>query len=100
MSRSTVIITSAFLIVLMPFLGFPRSWEPKVFLLLGGIIIVIELYAVLSRAQDAFFRDYEVNTDVYAEKIKKKTTPESNNKNGDFGIVHEENLEEEITKDR
>ena len=99
-----MIITSAFLIVLMPLLGFPRSWEPKVLLLLGGIIIVIELYAVLSRAQDAFFRDYEVNTDVYTERIQKRETFGSEEKENDLEIVYQETLEisseEESSKDR
>ena len=61
--------------MLVPFLGFPRSWEPKIFIVLGGIIVVVEMYAVLARAQEAFFRDYEVNTEVYAERIQGRVTP-------------------------
>ncbi len=72
MSRSTVIIVLAFFIILVPFLGFPRSWEPVIFFLSGGVIIFIELYAVLVRAQESFFRDYEINTDVYSEKNKRE----------------------------
>ncbi len=73
MSRSTVIITTAVLIILVPFLGFPRGWQPFIFLVLGGIIIAVEFYAVVVRAQHAFFRDYEVNTEVYSERAHGKT---------------------------
>lgn len=70
MSRSTLIVAAAFFVMLVPFLGFPRSWEPNIFLALGGLIVIVELYAVLGRAQEAFFRDYEVRTEVYAERIQ------------------------------
>ncbi|MFP4022226.1 MAG: hypothetical protein ACLFNN_00950 [Candidatus Paceibacterota bacterium] len=73
MSRSTIIITAAFFIILIPFLGFPREWEPVLFSVLGGVIIIVELYAVLARAQEAFFREYEIETDVYAEKRHPQT---------------------------
>lgn len=73
MSRSTVIIFLTFFIILVPFLGFPRSWEPFILLMSGGVIILIELYAVLVRAQDSFFRDYEIKTDVYSEKIQRES---------------------------
>ncbi len=39
--------------------------------------MVIELYAVIMRAQDAFFRDYEVNTEVYGERIQSKVVKRS-----------------------
>ncbi len=72
MSRSTVIIISSFLIILIPFLGFPRSWEPGIIFFLASVIILVELYAVLSRAQEAFFLDHEIVNDVYTEKVQKR----------------------------
>lgn len=80
MSRSTLIIAAAFFVMISPFLGFPRSWEPTVFVILGGVILLVELSAVLARAQEAFFRDHEVNTEVYAERVKRKTPSERDEK--------------------
>jgi hypothetical protein len=92
MSRSTVIIVLASFIILVPFLGFPRDWEPVIFFLSGGVIIIIELYAVLVRAQESFFRDYEINTDVYSEKNKRE--------HDDFGgLFSNSNVEESRNKE-
>ncbi len=98
MSRSTVIIIMALFVILVPFLGFPRGWEPYIFLLLGGVIITIELYAVLVRAQRTFFRNYEINTEVYAERIQRKATPtllDSEDEEKE-GPLNDEKLEEEV----
>ena len=80
MSRSAIIIIAALFIILVPFLGFPRSWEPTLFFMAGGIILVLELSSVLSRAQDAFFHEYEITTDVYAERIQEKVVPRRSNR--------------------
>ena len=94
MSRSTLIVTAALFVMLLPFLGFPRSWEPTVLIVLGGIIVLVEMYAVLGRAQEAFFRDYEVNTEVYAERIQGKVSPKRD-KSRDIPIADEPEEDED-----
>ncbi len=83
MSRSTFIIGAAFFIIFMPYMGFPRDWEPAVLLALGGFIIMLELYAVLIRARDSFFNGYEIQTDVYAERIQGRVTPKTRHEGRD-----------------
>ncbi|MGM0482250.1 MAG: hypothetical protein ACQEP6_00080 [Patescibacteria group bacterium] len=99
MSRSTLIIVAAFFVMIVPFLGFPRSWEPKVLIILGGVILLVELYAVLTRAQEAFFRDYEVNTEVYAERIQGRITSKKNKKGNNEEVSSDDNSDEENLKE-
>ncbi len=43
-SIDKTIFAFAFLIILMPFLGFPRNWEDKTLFVIGVLIIVILLW--------------------------------------------------------
>lgn len=90
MSRSAFIIIVAFFIVMTPFLGFPGSWYPNIFLVLGGLIITVELYTVFSRTQDAFFRGHEIETEVYVEK-KGVDDNQSNGRNPEMELEEDSN---------
>jgi hypothetical protein len=68
MSKDLIVIILGILVAIMPFLGFPRSWETIIFLISGLIIAILglilrgKLIAYSSRMFSS-----EKRTDAYVE---------------------------------
>ncbi len=70
MSKSSIIITAGILVIVLPFLGFPAGWKTFLFVVIGLIICLSELYGMFSQMyRENFLNEHtEVVNDVFTER--------------------------------
>jgi len=69
MKKTSIIITLSLFIILIPFLGFPRSWEVIFFLVLGLAIIFLTLSLKNKVSSKTDSPLQEESEDVFTESV-------------------------------
>lgn len=67
MTRNQIILTVGVLIVIMPFLGFPRLWKTIFYMVSGGGLVLTAVIAHVERRAATIVAEEAEETEVFVE---------------------------------